>query len=79
MMKVLDYGKVNGAQDRDDTILVAKIVPHHSNVSKTSESPVNQPNGNGFGVNDIIISQISKSPDALGLEEGPRVRGTVMV
>jgi len=28
MMKLLDYVKVNGTQDRDDTILVAQIIPH---------------------------------------------------
>jgi len=32
-MKILNYDKVNGAQDRDDTILVAHIVPHASNNS----------------------------------------------
>jgi hypothetical protein len=34
MMKILNYGKVNGAQDRDDTTLVAHIVPHASHNSR---------------------------------------------
>ena len=33
MMKLLDYVKVNGTQDRDDTILVAQIIPHASHNS----------------------------------------------
>ena len=33
MMKILNYDKVNGAQNRDDTILVAQIVPHVSHNS----------------------------------------------
>ena len=75
MMKVLDYGKVNGTQDRDDTMLVAKIVPYHPDVSQPMEGPiadciVNQPNGTCFEAKEIVLAQVSKRPSALSAEEG---------
>ena len=36
MMKVLDYQKVNGTQDRDDTILIAHIIPRPSSSTDSS-------------------------------------------
>jgi Major intrinsic protein len=41
MMKVLDYEKVNGTQDRDDTVLVAHIVPRPASSLDTEASDEN--------------------------------------
>ena len=79
MMKVLDYSEVNGAQDRDDTILIVKIVPHPSNISQPREAVVYQQTENDFGANNIVISQLSMTPDALAPGEGQKVRGTILV
>lgn len=35
-MKVLDYQKVNGTQDRDDTILIAHIIPRPPSCTDSS-------------------------------------------
>lgn len=82
MMKILDYDKVNGTQDRDDTILVAKIIPHDSNASQPREGPngaIVRPDGEHFEAKDLIVAPVSGSPGALNTEERPKVRGNVMV
>jgi hypothetical protein len=35
LMRVLDYHKVNGTQDRDDTLVVAQIVPSRRREDET--------------------------------------------
>ena len=80
MMKILDYSKVNGTQDRDDTMLVAKIVPYHSNASQSMKGPksnsvVDEPNGEHFEARDIVVA----SPSALNTEEGSQFTENVMV
>jgi hypothetical protein len=83
-MKVLDYSKVNGTQDRDDTMLVAKIVPYHSDASQPTEGPsddriANQPKGAYFETKEIVLAQVSKSSDALCAEEGRQVTENLSV
>lgn len=80
-MKVLDYGKVNGTQDRDDTMLVAQLVPYHSDASQSMEGDhiVNQPNGEYFKAKEIVLAQVSKTPGALSAEEGRQVTENLTV
>ena len=68
MMKVLDYEKVNGTQDRDDTILVAQILPRTGEKSQPNEQDVapvvgeNGSNANYFGSKDIVVTQLHHQP-----------------
>lgn len=67
MMKVLDYDKVNGTQDRDDTILIAKIIPRPESSSGGSaaatvvENDEGKENGtaNYFdSAKDIVVGEV---------------------
>jgi len=82
MLKVLDYTQAYGSQDRDDTILVAKLVPPHSDDSQRMEGPgaalvVDQHDTEYVEAKDIVVAQAPHSPGASGSEEGPM--GTVVV
>lgn len=62
MMKVLDYEKVNGTQDRDDTILVAHIIPRNSagSIQRDGQDTIvgdNASNGAYFE-KDVIVAQL---------------------
>jgi hypothetical protein len=67
LMKVLDYEKVNGSQDRDDTLLVAQIIPRHE-TSVPEDALHDGPkvvgeNGNQgdyFDNKEIIVTQVHK-------------------
>jgi hypothetical protein len=69
MMKVLDYEKVNGTQDRDDTLLVAQIIPRSSETNQheaqdgaTVVAAAAVSNGHYFDQKDIIVSQVHHNP-----------------
>lgn len=62
-MKVLDYEKVNGKQDRDDTILIAQLIPrpatsNSSGTDSTHETATVVENGTreGFDAKNIVDS-----------------------
>ena len=81
-LKVLDYGKVYGTQDRDDTILVAKLVPLDFGDSQQTANGaivVNRPNREYFEEKDMVVVQPPNGPGASGSEEGQKIKGTVMV
>jgi len=61
-------------------MLVAKIVPYHSNASQSTEGTkgntvADEPNGEYFEAMDIVVA----SPGALNTEEGPQFTENVMV
>jgi len=58
MMKVLDYDKVNGTQDRDDTILIAKIIPRPDSSSggSTAATVVENDEGKENGTANYFVS-----------------------
>jgi aquaporin related protein len=77
MMKVLDYDKVNGTQDRDDTILVAHIMPRpESSGSGSASSAVatvveNGGRGDYFDSKDIVVSEVKPGSGPMSPVEGP--------
>ena len=77
MMKVLDYDKVNGTQDRDDTILVAHIMPRPETSSSGSASSgvatvvQNGGRGNYFDSKDIVVSEVKHGSGPMSPAEGP--------
>jgi len=75
MLKVLDYSKVYGTQDRDDTILVVKLAPHDSHHSQQVGNPVvvNQSNREHFEAKDMVVVQMPNNPGHSGSEESPKV------
>jgi hypothetical protein len=78
MMKVLDYDKVNGTQDRDDTILIARIItrPESSSGSASGSSAVatvveNGGRGNYFDSKNIVVSEVKSGSGPMSPIEGP--------
>lgn len=78
MLKVLDYEKGYGTQDRDDTMLVAKLVPYPSD-GPIGDHMINQANGEYFKGKEFILAQAAKTPGALGAEEGREVTENLTV
>jgi hypothetical protein len=78
MMKVLDYEKGYGTQDRDHTMLVAKLVPYHSD-GPIGDHMVNQANGEYFKAKEFILAQVARTPGALSAEEGRQVTESLTV
>jgi hypothetical protein len=75
MMKVLDYEKVNGTQDRDDTILIAHIMPrsHSSTDSSTETETVVAENGRETGFFDsknLLVDGMKAKTGPLSLTAG---------
>jgi len=82
MLKVLDYSKLYGTQDRDDTMLVAKLVPQDFGDSQQMANGaivVNRPYRGHFEEKDMVVVQPSNGPGASGSEEGSKIEGTVTV
>jgi hypothetical protein len=76
MMKVLDYDKVNGTQDRDDTILVAHIMPRPATSSSSTDSAAvatvvdgNRPQY--FDQKDLIVSEVRPGSGPMSPTTGP--------
>jgi aquaporin rerated protein, other eukaryote len=90
MMKVLDYDKVNGTQDRDDTLLIAHIIqrePHDSQNSDRSNgtaSTVVNP-GQGVGnnkedfVENILVKEMKNQSGPLSPDEGTNNDGLTSI
>jgi hypothetical protein len=78
LMKVLDYEKVNGTQDRDDTILIAHIVtrPTTSGSSSTDHyaaTVVENGTHEAFDTKNIVTA--GSGPLSPGLEAAPATVG----
>ena len=61
MMKILDYQQVNGTQDRDDTILIAHIIPRPPSSTDSSTETANVVAENGkdarfFDSKDLLVT-----------------------
>ena len=77
MMKVLDYDKVNGTQDRDDTILVAHIMPRTETSSGSSAVATEVENVEGkaqgpnyFDSKKIVVSEVRPGSGPMSPVEG---------
>jgi hypothetical protein len=74
-MKVLEYDKVNGTQDRDDTILIAHIVPRprrctDSSTETTTLFPQNGNDTGFFDSNNLLVTgvKVKTGPSSPGAE-----------
>ena len=57
-MKVLDYEKINGTQDRDDTILIAHIMPRPPSCTDSStETTTIVPQNGRFSIRIILLRE----------------------
>jgi len=82
MMKVLDYDKVNGTQDRDDTILVAHVMPRPETSSGSSTTATvvengevrGRPSKNYFDAKDIVVTEVKSGAGPMSPVEGPTNR-----
>jgi Major intrinsic protein len=90
MMKVLDYDKVNGTQDRDDTLLVAHIIqrqsqdPQNSGYSNSAASTVVNPtqgagNNKDYFVEDIVVKEMKNQSGPLSPDEGTNNDGLASI
>lgn len=83
-MKILDYDKVNGTGDRDDTILVAQIINRSAtsgSSSSTDHTTVTaDENSSGVATKNIVVTktQFSSGPLSPAMEAGPS-RGNGLV
>ena len=64
MMKVLDYQKVNGTQDRDDTILIAHIIPlpplsTDSSTETTTDGTENGEDTGDFDSKNLLVRGVA--------------------
>ena len=70
MMKVLEYSKVNGTQDRDDTMLVARIVssaqPSLPSEGGDGATVVDQSNGEYLEPKEVRVMQVSATNSGQG-------------
>jgi hypothetical protein len=90
MMKVLDYDKVNGTQDRDDTLLVAHIIQRqpqdsqssdHSNGTASTVVNTGQGVGNSkeYFVEDILVKEMKNQSGPLSPDEGTNNDGLTSI
>jgi hypothetical protein len=69
MMKILNYTEVNGTQDRDDTVVIAKVM-HQDSAASTSQfrSATEGPNETIMVVSQPFQnSECSKVKDVVGV------------
>ena len=82
MMKVLDYEKVNGTQDRDDTILIAHIMPRYSSSDSSTETAavvVDGEHGDGLFDSKNLVVEKPKTGPLSPTAEAPTSNGAGLV